>query len=177
MTLYPSCFAPGNEVEDWADSESDSPVDQSHAQQPASPDETTCPLPHDGYASGDLGDVSCDHTLESPDSDSDRDNGPNGVKLKNKNHSNVAGTGGVEGCGGGCVQDPVEVGVVTKGEEPPLSRESAVLSVSLPTAELVQAILRSMWRYSHAYHISNSVRRLRSKYTASLITPHPPSLT
>ena len=104
--------------------------------------------------SGDLGDVSCDHTLDGPDSDSDQDNGPKGVKLKN--NSMAAETGGVEGCGqdngGGCGQDDVEVGVVTKGEEP-------VLSVSLPTAELVQAILKSMWRYSHTYHISNSVRR------------------
>lgn len=35
--------------------------------------------------------------------------------------------------------------------------ESMEVSVSLPSPELLQAVLREMWRYCHAYHISNSV--------------------
>lgn len=37
------------------------------------------------------------------------------------------------------------------------SGEPLDMVMSLPTPELVAKILKEMWRYCHAYHISNSV--------------------
>lgn len=65
------------------------------------------------------------------------------------------------------------------GKEPtckvinPESGETLEVAISLPSEELLQGVLREMWRYSHAYQISNSV----STYTFVLgLSPLSPLL-
>ena len=122
--------------------------------------------------SGDLGDVSCDNATEGDTGLDDL----NEDKIQARTHSNLGGRGGGEGRGQnvergrgqdaemGCSQD-VETGC---GQEllegrvkvvDPESGEAIEVTVSLPSQELVQDIMREMWRYCHAYHISNSVRK------------------
>ena len=129
-----------------------------------------------GYSSGDLGDVSQFYATEVPDekdSDSDTEATPRksfkeryamASKEEKDDSANLprqvvvpdvpSAQGGVAtgDSGGDGKQDVKEV----VSETPPTQDEGA----DLPSEDLVDRILETMWGYCHAYHISNAVSNM-----------------
>ena len=153
------CIYPGNEKEEWSNSdEEESPNVQSNPIAPLVLDDL-CLQSHDGYESGDLGDVSHAYVTEGPHKDSDSEHDE---PIKENSNTTSITKERVEGCGqevegrdqdGQVKREKKQVCSVVDSD----SGETKEITIFLPTAELVQDILREMWRYCHAYHISNSV--------------------
>ena len=121
-------------------------------------------LKQDGYGSGDLGDVSHAYATEvagtedTNEPDEVRKRSPvasgSGKKMsrraKKKRHRSSPQMKREGGESAGLVCRTSEVVASDSGE-------ICGKVVSPPSKELVQDILKNMWRYCHAYHIRNSV--------------------
>lgn len=162
----------GSERETWSDSddgdgESKTQQDaEAASQDPCDPTHLQFQLKRDGYESGDLGDISHAYVTEPPGSkdenseqELDKDISPflsgSGHAQKNSGHDQEGQSSGGHGRkrvndGGGILHKMCEL-------VNPDSGKTNEVVVSLPSEQLVQDILQTMWRYCHAYHISNSV--------------------
>ena len=129
------------------------------------PPKLTSELAKDGYSSGDLGDVSQYYVTEAPDEkDSDSDSGATPRKpLKVKPDlasSKEKSTNPLD-------KPVMGASVTMETVAPTESRGDVVVKegaspgnepvVDLPSENLVDKVLESIWKYCHAYHISNSV--------------------
>ncbi len=147
----------GNEKEEWSSSDDDAIVDQSVPDIPTDVGHTHPNIQlrndeDDGCGSGDLGDVSHAYVTDGPD----RDEYNSSPEITRKDELPGGGGGGDKGRGlktkeGGGVHmykmvDP-DSGEVIKED----------VTISLPSEDLVEKILRNMWPYCHSYTISNSV--------------------
>ena len=134
----------------------------------------------DGYSSGDLGDVSQFYATEVPDekdSDSDMEATPRksfkeryamASKEEKDDSANLPGQVVVpdvpsaqegvatEDSGGDGKRDIKEV----VSEAPPTQDGEEEEGADLPSEDLVDRILETMWGYCHAYHISNAVSNM-----------------
>ena len=134
---------PGNEVE-CPDSGDEEPPqtdqsDPSTVPQPRPPEST-----EDGYLSGDLGDVSqactTEHAQQSDQSDS-------GSATPTKPFSEMYKI------------PPLErtVEQLSLSEDGVCGSEGVELTPNLPSNEIVEKVVQTMWGYCHAYHVNNSV--------------------
>lgn len=149
-------------MEKWSNSDEGSP---DHAAIPEKPHTPAKSQLLDGYESGDLGDVSCAYATERPERDSpDTDSPPSDsndleTDLRQSEATKGHGQGNGRGQSGGRGQQDKISGKTSLTCElvNPDSGGMMEVTVSLPSEELVRNILGEMWRYAHAYHISNSV--------------------
>lgn len=129
------------------------------------PPKLTSELAKDGYSSGDLGDVSQYYVTEAPDEkDSDSDGGatprkPLKVKFALASSKEKSTNPLDKPVMGASVT--METVAAAKSRDDVVVKEGASPGnepdVDLPSEDLVDKVLESIWKYCHAYHISNSV--------------------
>ncbi len=145
----------GSEKEEWSDSDAeDGKSEQKKSVE--SEEQPTFKLREDGYDSGDLGDVSMAYATETPPPTSS-DKEPSSkvlhkTKKKVKKQEDVSSDEEVV--------EKREVLRTTCEVTNKQSGETSEVKISLPNQKLAEAILAGMWRYCHAYHISNTVSTL-----------------
>ena len=162
----------GEEKREWSDDDTDKEQEKekdivtSRSPCGGGPETTLASaLARDGYSSGDMGDVSQFYVTEVPeDKESDSDNEATPKKTFKERYtlesnvddksSNLLGQAVMQDRP---VDPAMDADAAGKDDSDSKIVNEGLPPQDLPTEELVDRVMASMWPHCHAYHISNSV--------------------